>query len=197
MGETRHTTYRKGEAIYDAGSRGGDLFKVCSGAVMLYTIDDDGGRQIIDLAGPGDLLHFELDGIVDHFAEALTETEIMISDGAGTLSDPAARAFFVDQMRDRLAMERQHITMLGRRTAQERLEVFLDYAAERMNSAPGHVELPMTRQQIADFLGLTLETVSRIFARWLREDRLHLVAPKTYRYQRSADGIGVLARAAA
>ncbi|NNU17561.1 helix-turn-helix domain-containing protein [Parvularcula sp. ZS-1/3] len=171
---------QRGNEIYAAGEEAAALYKVCSGAVILFMILEDGRRQIIDLAGPGDLLHFDLDGELDHFAEALTETELAVFDGASALGDPDFLPFFLEQTRARLAMDRRHITMLGRKTAQERLADFLECVSECLGSAPGEIDLPMTRQQIADYLGLTLETVSRIFARWVREGRLVQVAPGQY-----------------
>lgn len=170
----------RGQEIYGAGQDAISLFKVCSGAVILFMILEDGRRQIIDLAGPGDLLHFELEGEYDHFAEAATETQLAVFNGPSALRDPAFLAFFLAQTRARLAMERRHITMLGRKNAQERLADFLETVSECFVSGPGAFELPMTRQQVADYLGLTLETVSRIFARWLREGRLVQVAPGQY-----------------
>lgn len=180
MTERRMITAERGDGIYAAGDKAKCLFKVCSGAVILYMILEDGRRQIIDLAGPGDLLHFELDGELDHFAEALGPTELARFDGVAALADPDFMAYFLEQTRARLAMDRRHITMLGRKTAHERLADFLECVAECLGCPPGEIDLPMTRQQIADFLGLTLETVSRIFAQWLRDGRLILVAPGQY-----------------
>lgn len=172
--------YERGDSIYRAGDPGGQLMKICSGAVILYMILEDGRRQIIDLAGPGDLLHFELDGELDHFAEALKQTEISVIDGPTAMGDAAFIPYFLEQTRARLAVDRRHITMLGRKSAQERLAEFLSYVADCLACPPGEIELPMTRQQIADYLGLTLETVSRIFARWVRDGKLIQVAPGQY-----------------
>lgn len=171
---------KRGDKIYAAGEEAAALYKVCSGAAILFMILEDGRRQIIDLAGPGDLLHFDLGGELDHFAEALTETELAVIDGPAALGDPDFLPFFLEQTRARLAMDRRHITMLGRKTAHERLADFLECVSECLDSAPGEIDLPMTRQQIADYLGLTLETVSRIFARWVREGRLVQIAPGQY-----------------
>lgn len=166
------TEFKKGEKIYAAGDKAGQLLKVCAGAVMLFIILEDGRRQIVDLAGPGDLLHFDIEGDIDHFAEALTPVELAVMDGAEALGDPSFLPYFLEQMRTRIGLERRHIAMLGRKSAQERVADFLEYISDCLNCAPGEIDLPMTRQQIADYLGLTLETVSRIFAKWVREGRL-------------------------
>ncbi|WP_081871664.1 helix-turn-helix domain-containing protein [Parvularcula oceani] len=172
--------YERGEEIYAQGSKGGRLPKVCSGAAIIYALLEDGRRQIVDLAGPGDFLHFEFDGELDHAAEALCGTEIVEVSGDSAFSDPDLCALLVEQMRMRLAQERRHVTMLGRKTAQERLADFLDEVARCLGCPPGYIDLPMTRQQVADYTGLTLETVSRIFSRWSREGRLRKIGPTSY-----------------
>lgn len=173
--------YAKGDEIYAAGAPAAGLLKVCSGAVILFQLLEDGRRQIIDFAAPGEILHFELDGTLDHFAEALTDVEIVEFSADDALADRALADFVFEQMRARLQRERAHITMLGRKTAAERLAEFLILASERLSSPLGEVDLPMTRQQIADFTGLTLETVSRLFSKWTRERRITRVSARVYR----------------
>jgi CRP-like cAMP-binding protein len=175
--------YAKGEEIYAAGASAKRLLKVCSGAVILFQLLDDGRRQIIDFVAPGEILHFELDGILDHFAEALIDAELVEFDASEVLTDPELAEFVFEQMRARLQRERAHITMLGRKSAAEKLAEFLAVAAERLGAALGEVDLPMTRQQIADFTGLTLETVSRFFSKWTREHRLTKVGARSYRIE--------------
>ena len=122
-------TYRKRETIYRTGDSGGYLPKVLSGAVMLYTICDDGHRQIVDLAGTGDFLHFDVDGEIEHFAEALTESQIGFFPASALMGDPETAEYLVDQMRARIAIERRHITMMAKKSAHQRLADFLGLAA--------------------------------------------------------------------
>lgn len=175
--------YAKGKEIYAAGSLAGGLLKVCAGAVILFQLLEDGRRQIIDFAAPGELLHFELDGALDHFAEALTDAEIVEFSVDDIMADRDLGEFVFEQMRARLQRERAHITMLGRKSAAERLADFLIRASERLSSPLGDIDLPMTRQQIADYTGLTLETVSRLFSKWTRERRLTKVSTRCYRIE--------------
>lgn len=181
--QTTFRKFSKGEEIYAAGSPANGMLKVCSGAVILFQLLEDGRRQIIDFAAPGEILHFELDGALDHFAEALTEVEIVAFDADDLMGDRSLAEFVFEQMRARLQRERAHITMLGRKSAAERLAEFLILASERLSSPLGDIELPMTRQQIADYTGLTLETVSRLFSRWTRERRLTRVGARSYRIE--------------
>ncbi|MBI1365185.1 MAG: helix-turn-helix domain-containing protein [Alphaproteobacteria bacterium] len=181
--DARIRTFRKGEEIYASGAQAGVLLKVCSGAVILFQLLEDGRRQIIDFAAAGEILHFEFDGVLDHFAEALTDVEIVEFDAHDVLEDRDLSEFVFEQMRARLQRERAHITMLGRKSAAERLAEFLILASERLSTNLGELDLPMTRQQIADYTGLTLETVSRLFSKWTRERRLTKVGPRLYRIE--------------
>ncbi|MEL6227639.1 MAG: Crp/Fnr family transcriptional regulator, partial [Pseudomonadota bacterium] len=69
-------TFKKRATIFAAGEKAGALPKLLSGAVILYSLLPDGRRQVLDLAGPGDFLHFEIDGDVDHYAEALADCQV-------------------------------------------------------------------------------------------------------------------------
>jgi CRP-like cAMP-binding protein len=180
MAATAVKSFPKKATLYAVGDDGGTLPKLLSGAVILYTLMDDGRRQVLDLAGPGDLLHFEADGEIDHYAEALTPCEVAFFSASELLSDPDGAGFLLEQMRDRLALERRHVAMLSQKGAVERLTAFVQLAAECLGTESGRLDLPLTRQQIADFTGLTLETVSRTFAQWQREEVLTKVSGKTY-----------------
>ncbi len=180
---TSSKKYAKGNEIYAAGAMADGLLKVCSGAVILFQLLEDGRRQIIDFAAPGEILHFELDGTLDHFAEALTDVEIVRFGNGDVTADRELAGFVFEQMRTRLQRERAHITMLGRKSAAERVAEFLLLASARLSSPLGDIDLPMTRQQIADYTGLTLETVSRLFSKWTRERRITRVGARAYRIE--------------
>ncbi|ADM10731.1 transcriptional regulatory protein [Parvularcula bermudensis HTCC2503] len=172
--------FAKRETIFAPGEADGDLPKLISGAVILYTLFEDGRRQVLDLAGPGDFLHFDLEGAVDHYAEALMPSEVAYIPGPALLQDTDGAAFMVEQMRDRLAIERRHLTLLSYKSAMDRLEAFVKLAADCLGHDGARVDLPLTRQQIADFTGLTLETVSRTFAQWERDAVLTKIEGQTY-----------------
>jgi len=172
--------FRKREIIFAAGDQTQKLPKLISGAAILFSILPDGRRQVLDLAGPGDFLHFESDGELDHFAEALTVCEVAWYESADLLKSQDTALFLMEQMRERLGMERRHITMLSRKSAGERLADFVNLAADCLGRDGDRFELPLTRQQIADFTGLSLETVSRTFAGWERSNVLTKIEGKTY-----------------
>jgi CRP-like cAMP-binding protein len=173
--------YTKRQTIFRAGGGTKKVPKLLSGAVILYALLPDGRRQVLDLAGPGDFLHFECSGCLDHFAEALIPSQVAWFETSELFSHPDTVQFVLEQMRDRLAFERRHITMLSRKSASERLLEFVRLAADCLGQDGEVFDLPLTRQQIADFTGLTLETVSRTFAQWQRDETLTKVGSRSYR----------------
>lgn len=174
-------SFKKRETIFSAGDKAGFLPKLLSGAVIIYALLPDGRRQVLDLAGPGDFLHFETAGELDHYAEALNPCQVAFFKSADLLAQDETAQFLLEQMRERLAIERRHITMLSRKSANERLADFVHLVADCLGQEEGELDLPLTRQQIADFTGLTIETVSRTFAQWERDDMLTKVQGQLYK----------------
>lgn len=167
--------------LYHAGDPAQDLVKLVSGVVMVFQIFEDGRRQVLDIVTAGELVHFQIDGELDHHAEALTDIEVISIPVSELTQNRAWTEFVFDQMRDRLDRERRHVALLGQKSAAERLAEFLFLLSDRLTTPLGDIELPMSRQEIADYTGLTIETVSRLFSRWLRERRLVATGRRTYR----------------
>lgn len=151
------------------------LYEIASGQVMLYRLLADGRRQIVDLLGDGDLFGLSLSGRYDCSAETLTPCEIHVLDRrdierSGDLMDHVNRCLMT-----RIEALHSHAVLLGRKSAIERVASFLmRFVAGRgvvgcTGSAKSEgdsqvVVLKMTRQEIADYLGLTIETVSRVLS---------------------------------
>jgi len=180
--ETRRTLASH-TPVYFAGDRAADLFRVERGVVMVFNLFEDGRRQIVDFVTAGELLHFQFDGELDHYAEAITEVELVSAPSDAALSDPVWAEYIFQQMRGRLDRDRRHVTLLAQKSAAERLAEFLIIVSDRLSTPIGDIELPMTRQEIADYTGLTIETVSRLFSRWMRERRLVVTGKRTYRIE--------------
>ncbi|MEM0930347.1 MAG: Crp/Fnr family transcriptional regulator [Pseudomonadota bacterium] len=174
-------SFKKRDTIFAAGDAAGFLPKLLSGAVIIYALLPDGRRQVLDLAGPGDFLHFETCGEIDHYAEALNPCQVAFFKATELLAEAQTAHFLLEQMQDRLAIERRHITMLSRKSATERLADFVHLVADCLGQEEGELDLPLTRQQIADFTGLTIETVSRTFAQWERDETLTKVQGHLYK----------------
>ena len=139
------------------------LYRVISGSVRSYKILSDGRRQVGGFYLPGDIFGLEFADEHTLSAEAVTDAKVLVIRRSAITAlsdrDPAiARGLFVLTGRE-LKRTQDHVLLLVK-SAQERVASFLLEMASRGSSASS-IELPMSRQDIADYLGLTIETVSR------------------------------------
>lgn len=139
------------------------LFRVVHGVVRTSRVTMEGRRQVGDFYYAGDIFGLEAAAHHRFAAEALTDVELQM------VRKASVRAYAGDAEVDRAILEatqveverlQEHVVMLGRKTARERVGAFLMAAAQRQDD--GQVDLAMSRQDIADYLGLTIETVCRI-----------------------------------
>lgn len=163
---------RAREHVFTAGDSRTHVHRVESGAVCLYKILPDGRRQVIEFAFPGDFIGLGCEAEYTLNAQALEPVRLK-SIPAGTLArlagrDPALGLRMYEAMSNELAAAQDHLFTIGQRSAVERVASFL-LALSRRNARrdkdPSIIVLPMTRSDIADFLGLTIETVSRTFTK--------------------------------
>jgi len=155
--------FNRNVEVYGEGEPADYIYKVISGTVRTYKVLNDGRRQIGAFYLPGDMFGLESGAAHAFSAEAITSAKVMMI-RRSTVAALAARDNSVAQqllaMTGReLARVQDHLTLLIK-TAQERVAGFLLEMAERAQKST-EVELPMSRQDIADYLGLTIETVSR------------------------------------
>jgi CRP/FNR family transcriptional regulator, nitrogen fixation regulation protein len=155
--------FDRNSEIYGENEPADYVYKVVSGAVRTYKVLNDGRRQIDAFYLPGDIFGLELGDEHSCSAEAITDTTVVLVKRTIVLTaadrdHQVARCLWSHTARDLLRA--QHHTLLLIKSAQERVAAFLLEMAERL-SAGSSVELPMSRQDIADYLGLTIETVSR------------------------------------
>jgi CRP/FNR family nitrogen fixation transcriptional regulator len=153
---------RNGE-IYGENEPAEYLYKVISGAVRTYRVLNDGRRQIGAFYLPGDVFGIEVGDQHTFSAESIVDSKVMLIKRSSLLSLASRSADVARQLWTMAAAELQRSqdhTMLLIKTAQERVAGFLLEMAKRTPRANA-VELPMSRQDIADYLGLTIETVSR------------------------------------
>jgi CRP-like cAMP-binding protein len=156
-------SFRRNAEIYGEEEPAEYLYRVISGAVRTYKILSDGRRQIGAFYLPGDMFGLEIGEEHTFSAEAITDSKILVIKrtavvGLAARDNDVARQLWTLTGRE-LQRVQDHILLLIK-TARERVVSFLLEMAGRL-SANNVVELPMSRQDIADYLGLTIETVSR------------------------------------
>ncbi len=155
--------FSRNAEIYGENEPADYLYKVINGAVRTYKVLSDGRRQIGGFYLPGDIFGMECGDEHSFSAEAITDCKVMVIKRSSLVSLAARDGEVAHQLWTMTANELQraqdHIMLLIK-TAQERVAGFLLEMAGRSIST-GEIELPMSRQDIADYLGLTIETVSR------------------------------------
>jgi CRP-like cAMP-binding protein len=191
---TRHRFLRDQE-VYAEGDRGGCWFRVVSGIVRISKLLADGRRHIAEFCFAGD--SFGLDGAEERgfSAEAVTDATVLRLPRGATErlieESPALARHLRDEMLKSLGAAQRRLLLLGRMTACERVAAFLVELAEREDGGR-RVDLPMSRCDIADHLGLTVETVCRVLSD-LKRRRL-IAAPTAHRIELlDADGLAAIA----
>jgi len=160
-------TLKHDEALFREGDPADRYFKVVRGAVRGCKLLADGRRHIGDFFLPGDFIGLDAAETYGFSAEAVSDITIIRyarrKVEALAWQEPRVAKSLVKMMREDLCAARERMTLLGHLTAMERIASFLLTMADRTGDT--RVSLPMTRTDIGDYLGLTMETVSRAFSR--------------------------------
>lgn len=169
----RHRVQRAGSHLFRLGDRFSALYVIRSGSVKSYLTSEDGEEQILGFHRPGDVIGFDAiaEGRHPCSAAALETSSVCIlnfSDLSRLCHEsPAAFHRFVQTM-SRETLRLVDSLLLGRRTAEQRVAAFLLTHADRQGErgySPKAISLAMSRTDIGKYLGLTVETVSRILTR--------------------------------
>lgn len=167
-----------GRCFIAEGEPAESFFNVTAGTVKLYKLLPDGRRQITGFAGAGHFLGLAVSSTYAFSAEAIEPVRFCRFSRTklrGLLADfPQLERRLLEVAATELVAAQEQMLLLGRKTAKERLASFLLMQmtqAAPCAEPPTQITLPMTRGDIADYLGLTIETVSRTVSR-LRADRL-------------------------
>ncbi len=157
-------SYKKDEEIYGEDEPAEYVYQVITGAVRSYKLLSDGRRQIGAFHLPGDVFGLESGTIHRLAAEAIIDTTVRLVkrrslEQAAGVDVQVARKLWAMTAGD-LRHAEDHMLLLGRKTAMERVATFL-LEMDRRLAVAGMMALPMCRRDIGDYLGLTLETVSR------------------------------------
>ncbi len=169
----RHQPYQPGQHVYRAGDRSRSLFAVRSGALKSYCTTEDGDEQVLGFTLPGEIVG--LDGMTDgsYASSSITlETASVCELPYDSLEDlchclPGLNRQMMRVVSKEINKDQGMLLLLGKRTAEERLAAFLLSLSARYESrglSRNTFNLPMSRQDIGNYLGLAIETVSRLFA---------------------------------
>ncbi|MGY4319671.1 helix-turn-helix domain-containing protein [Bradyrhizobium sp. JR3.5] len=157
--------FTRNREIYGEDEAAEYLHQVVSGAVRTYKILEDGRRQIGAFYLPGDIFGFEAEGSHISSAEAICETHLLMVKRSALIFRASHERELTRQLWDAMALElrrfqQRHMLLIS--SAEERVIAFLLDMSRRATKNAA-IELPMSRQDVADYLGLTIETVSRTF----------------------------------
>lgn len=170
----RSRPLQRDETIFRAGETMSSLFAVRSGSFKLFTTSDEGSEQIIGFYFPGEIMG--LDGLDNdrHACTAMAlETSTVCSFPVANLKTicqqvPALQDQIFRVMGREISAENELLLTISKKNADERIATFLGSLSsrfQRLGYSANEFKLSMSRQEIGNYLGLTIETVSRVFSR--------------------------------
>lgn len=171
--------------LFREGDKVARIYQITSGVVSLSRHLHDGRRQIMSFGFQGDIVGFPCRGLHNTNCEALSLATLQPYPLAQITSDranPDLRAGFLNAALEEIAGMQAHFMMLGRKSASEKVASFLTSLANRVGTPVGQytqVLVPMSRVDIADFLGLTTETISRTLTQFRRSRVIALDGAQT------------------
>jgi CRP/FNR family transcriptional regulator len=175
------TTAEAGHAVFYEGDEPEHVYNVTEGVVRVSKMLPDGRRQITGFLFPGDFLGLSHGDVYAYTAEAITPARLcrFKREKLLALFDelPHLEKRLLGMAADELAAAQDQILLLGRKTARERVVSFfllLAKQARKRGELGNPIELPMSRADIADYLGLTIETVSRTITKLSKDGVIEL-----------------------
>jgi CRP/FNR family nitrogen fixation transcriptional regulator len=173
--------YGRDETIFDEGQPADRVYQLISGSARTCRLLRDGRRQIEGFHFPGDVFGLESGATYRVAAQTLGPALARVMPRAALDALAAERGDVARRLleltTDSLRHSRDHVLMLGRRAACERVAALLLDLAER-TGAEVLLDVPMSRQDMADYLGLTIETVSRTFTQFQQDGLIALPAAR-------------------
>lgn len=171
----RKKPIQKSEELYAAGDELKCLYAIRSGTIKSYTITEQGDEQITGFHLAGDLVGFDAINHGNHpsFAQALETSMVceipfeILDDLSATM--PALRHQIMRLMSNEICIDQDMILLLSKKNAEERLAAFIHNLSTRFGMrgfSPREFRLAMTRGDIGNYLGLTVETISRLLGRF-------------------------------
>jgi CRP-like cAMP-binding protein len=176
----------RGQEICRQGQPAEYWYRVTSGTARRCVAQPDGRRQIVELLLPGDFFGFTALNEYDSTVEAVAEDTIVASYPRRRVEllaegDPQLSREIHQVMFEALSRLQAQLMILGRITATEKVSAFLLTMAERSDQTLNRVDLPISRYDIADYLGLSVETVSRSLTSLKNRGLIALSGPRSVR----------------
>jgi CRP/FNR family transcriptional regulator len=179
-----HKQIARGHNLFEENQPADHVYNLAEGALRLFKLLPDGRRQIIGFALPGDFIGLASGNRCSYSAEAVVDVSVcrFKRDELNEMLRrfPPLEHRLLALANDELAAAQEQMLLLGRKNPVEKLASFLfslSKRLERLGDSSGTMTLPMTRADIADFLGLTIETVSRSFTKLKSAHAIALPAP--------------------
>lgn len=174
----RSRPLHRGDHLFRQGDQFSSIYAVKTGSIKTYSPSEDGGEQVLGFHLPGELIG--LDAIEEnkhHCSAKILETTAVCEipfDRLESLSAslPSLQHQLFRLLSREIGHDEEMLTLLGKRNAEERLAAFLIGLSERFKKrgfAPLDFHLSMSRHEIGNYLGLAVETVSRLFTRFQDE----------------------------
>lgn len=165
--------FRRGETIFGEGDELQSSYKIVSGAVRLSRMTEDGRRHIVGFRGAGEFVGFEWEHEYALSAEAVRDVVAIryMRARVDRMMEQRAdvRESVVSLIRNELRSAHEHLITLGCQSARQRVANFLLQLGQRSKASDGDtIEIELGRQDMADYLGLTLETISRTLSEFKR-----------------------------
>jgi CRP/FNR family transcriptional regulator len=177
-----HVHFASCETVFSQEEITTSFYNLLEGVMRLYKLLPDGRRQIVGFALPGDFLGMATSARHSFSADAIGPVAVCRFSRTSFARFVQDKSHLLRRINElavcELSQAQDHMVLLGRRSAEEKVATFLVGWRDRLVRLMGPtktVPLPMSRQDIADFLGLTIETVSRTFTKLERDGVIEIL----------------------
>jgi CRP/FNR family transcriptional regulator len=184
-----HIDLKHGDALFYEEDESNYLYNLTEGVVQLSRLLPDGRRQITGFLFPGDFLGLSKEGNYAYTAEAVSSAKLCRFRRGQMMKMfdeyPGLEKKLLSQRSNELIEAQEHIILLGRKSAKEKVASLLMNFAKKMSQTDfrlSEINLPVTREDMADYLGMRLETVSRVLSDFKKSGLIDLPSPHIIKF---------------
>lgn len=170
MVTTQSVTYKKNELIYHAGNKSDSLYIVNKGKVRIYRLAESGKEQLVRILNPGDFTGETAlfsESMHESYAEAIVDTKICMIKRSDLqeflLKYPSISLKVLAEFSNRLEASEKQTTRFSTEKVETRIALFLVDSLDEEETGTAELTLPMSKKDLASYLGTTPETISRKF----------------------------------